>query len=113
MAVPGNVYSERSAGPNNLLRSGAIIVTDVVDILSALNFETGIVASTPVRAANTSEAAILKLIASEVSSSQSLINESGYSAAEFANIVSLMEITGKVVSSGAGHWVIRGKLDKT
>ena len=113
MAVPGNVYSERSAGPNNLLRNGAIVVTDVVDILSALNFETGVVASTPVRAANTSEATLLKLIAGGVSSSQALIEQSGYNAAEFANIVSLMEITGKIVSSGAGHWVIRGKLGKT
>jgi DNA processing protein len=113
MAVPGNVYSERSAGPDNLLRQGAIVVTDVVDVLAALNFDTGIVASTPVRAANASEAKLLKLMAAGTTNSQALIEASGYTPAEFANIMSLMEITGKVTSSGAGHWAVRGKTTKT
>jgi DNA processing protein len=112
MAVPGSVYSDQSAGPNNLLRSGAIIVTDVVDVLSALNFETGVVASTPVRAANSSEATVLALIVKGINSSQALIEASGYSAANLANIMSLMEITGKIASTGAGHWAIRGKFNE-
>jgi DNA processing protein len=108
MGVPGSIHSERSAGPNNLLKKGGIVVTDFVDVLKALNFETGVVANTPVRAASSSEAKILELMANGVTNSQALIEESGYSAAEFANIISLMEITGKIASLGAGHWGVRG-----
>jgi DNA processing protein len=112
MATPGSINAERSAGPNNLIKDGAIVITNVVDVLSALNFDTGIVAATPVRASNSSEAKLLELIQNGVTGSQALIDKSGYSAPEFANIISLMEITGKIVSIGAGHWGIHGRLSK-
>ncbi len=37
MAVPGPITSPRSAGPNNLLKAGAIPVTSAADVLIALN----------------------------------------------------------------------------
>ncbi len=39
-AIPGNVFSDQSIGANNLLKQGAQVVTEVNDILSALNFAT-------------------------------------------------------------------------
>jgi DNA processing protein len=108
MGVPGSINSERSAGPNNLIKKGAVPITDVVDVLAALNFETGLVAATPVRAASASEAKLLGLMAEGTTNSQALIEASGYSAAEFANLISLMEITGKVANLGGGHWGVRG-----
>ena len=109
MAIPGNITSERAAGPNNLIKSGALAVTDVIDVLNALNFESGAVAATPVRAASASEAKILDLLSQGINATQDLIAQSGYSASEFANIISLMEITGKLTNLGAGHWSIRGR----
>jgi DNA processing protein len=38
MAVPGNITSLTSAGPNNLIRSGAVPVTSASDILEALGY---------------------------------------------------------------------------
>jgi DNA processing protein len=39
MAVPGNITSLASAGPNNLLRAGAVPVTSASDVLAAIGFE--------------------------------------------------------------------------
>ena len=107
MAVPGNITSPRAAGPNNLLRTGGVVVTGASDVLAALNFETGAVADIPVLAKSPQEAKILALMREGVSSSQDLIEASGYPANEFANIISLMEITGKVRNLGAGVWTPR------
>lgn len=38
-AVPGNIYSQGSVGPNNLIKMGAKMVTEAADILEALNLE--------------------------------------------------------------------------
>jgi DNA processing protein len=104
MAVPGHITSERSAGPNNLLRNGATPVTGTSDVIAAINFDTNAVAALPVRAQSPEEAKILELIRSGINSSQQLIETSGYSASQFANIIGLMEITGKVRNLGAGSW---------
>jgi DNA processing protein len=105
MAVPGHVTSARSAGPNNLLRSGAVPITGTSDVLAALDL--GGMLAKPVRARNSEEASVLELLGQGVSNSQEIIDKSGMSAAEFANIITLMEITGKVRNLGAGTWVSR------
>lgn len=103
MAVPGNIDSPRSAGPNNLLKSGAIPITCAADVLSALNMDG--IAQTPIKAESQEEALVLDLLTHGVTSSQALIEQSRLSASQFANIISLMEITGKVRNLGAGQWV--------
>lgn len=37
-AVPGNIFSEKSLGCNNLIKNGAILLNDVKDILKKYNF---------------------------------------------------------------------------
>jgi hypothetical protein len=61
----------------------------------------------PVPAQSREEATILDLLKSGAGKSQDLIEQSGLTAAQFANIISLMEITGKVRNLGAGQWVVR------
>ncbi|MFH1173396.1 MAG: DNA-processing protein DprA, partial [bacterium] len=39
LAVPGNIYSPLSAGPNNLIKMGAKAVTNIEDILETLNLK--------------------------------------------------------------------------
>jgi hypothetical protein len=73
-------------------------------VIAAINFDTNAVAALPVRAQSPEEAKILELIRSGINSSQQLIETSGYSASQFANIIGLMEITGKVRNLGAGSW---------
>lgn len=107
MAVPGSITSPRSAGPNNLIKIGAIPVTNITDILAPLDLESQAVKVRPAAAQNAEEALIFKLIDQDISSSEQLIAESQMSASQFAHVISLMEITGKVRNLGAGTWIRR------
>lgn len=112
MAVPGNITSLRSAGPNNLIRDGAMAVTGATDVIAALNFDSGVMAAIPVSAKSPEEARVLELMSQGMNTSQQLIEASGFSASQFANIISLMEITGKVRNLGAGVWGARQTAPK-
>lgn len=107
MAVPGSIFNPRSAGPNNLIRSGAIPVTSAQDILDALDMTTTAKLKKPraVGPASAEEAAIIKLLNTGITNSDELIRRSNLGAAQFAQVISLMEITGKVKSLGAGIWI--------
>lgn len=106
MAVPGNVTSAYSAGPNNLLRTkDAQAITSGTDAIVALGFHAS--EAVPVAAQSADEALIIKLIREGAGTTEALIARSELSAAKFANIISLMEITGKVRNLGAGNWVRR------
>ena len=107
MAVPGNITSLSSAGSNQLLKAGAGVVTEAKDVLDALNLEAGLLAQPPPSPASAEEAAILELISQGISTSRELIERSQLSAAAFAHVISLMEISGKVRNLGAGTWVQR------
>lgn len=105
MAVPGNITSAFSAGPNNLIRAGATPITSATDAINALGFHAR--EAVPVSAQSPDEALLIKLLSAGASSSEDLIVASKFTAAQFANIISLMEITGKVRNLGAGNWVVR------
>jgi DNA processing protein len=106
MAVPGNITSPTSVGPNNLIRTGqGMAITSSTDVISELGFLAR--EAVPVPAQSKDEAKIVELLKEGVSSSERLIEVGKFTAAQFANIISLMEITGKVRNLGAGQWVIR------
>lgn len=106
MVVPGNITSQNSAGPNNLLRKGAIPISCTEDVLNELNytFSNKVVAAQP---KSKDEAKILELLKNGHNTSESLIRASAMEASQFANVITLMEITGKVRNLGAGNWVAR------
>lgn len=105
MAVPGNITNTNSAGPHKHIREGATLVTGSADVMSILNLEE--IAQQPVKASGPEEQAIINLITKGTTHTQELIEQSHLSAAQFANIISLMEISGKVRNLGAGKWVTR------
>jgi DNA processing protein len=107
MAVPGDITRLTAAGPNNLIRNGATPVTSSTDVLEALGLNTAAIPASLVRAQNPHEARIVELLKSGRSRSQELIDDTGLEAAEFASIISLMELTGKVRNLGAGVWAAR------
>ncbi len=106
MAVPGNINSMRSAGTNNLIKTGATLVTSGSDVLAAMGFESRILQK-PVKADSKEEGMILDLLKEGITQSEELIARTGMSASEFANIITLMEISGKVYNLGAGNWTTR------
>ena len=108
MAVPGDVTREVSAGCNNLIYGGAHMVRNATDVLIALGLnDRAIPLARPVMPQSAQEATIMELLKRNVETSQDLIEESHFTAPEFANIISLMEITGKVRNLGAGRWAAR------
>jgi len=107
MAVPGRITDETSAGTNNLIRTGAIPVTSSSDVLQALEMPTGLIPASVIKAQNPHEQLILEILESGKSTSERLIERTGLTAPEFASVISLMEITGKVRNLGAGHWAHR------
>ena len=107
MAVPGNVSSARSAGPNNLLKTGAKPVCDAVDILAELELASPNLAPKTIKADSKEEAQILELLSSGVNTTHDLIEHSKINAQQIASILSLMEITGKIRNMGAGQWIVR------
>ncbi len=106
MAIPGNITSPRSAGPNNLIRAGATAITSASDVLTLLRLKPNQALVRP-QPGTRQEAIIFALIEHGITTSPELIARSKLSAAEFANVISLMEITGKVRNLGAGTWARR------
>lgn len=103
MAVPGNITSNTSRGTNNLIKTGAVPVTDAADILFALKLEatTGNVAVLP---ANAEEAAILDQMKNGMTDINQLQQSSKLTPELFNQTITMLEITGKVRPLGAGHW---------
>jgi DNA processing protein len=107
MAVPGSINSNLSEATNTLLVAGAAPITKTKDVLDFLGLSSTQLPAPPVAPANKEEAVILKLLDARVSSSRELIARSGLSASRFAQVISLMEINGKVKNLGAATWVRR------
>lgn len=106
MAVPGNTTSPRSAGPNNLIKTGAKLVTDAVDVLTELELSSKVLKPKNIKADSTEEAMVLELLQDGVNSTQGLIESTEIDAATMASVLSLMEITGKIKNMGAGMWIV-------
>lgn len=105
MAVPGNITSPRSAGPNNLIKRGALAVTDFTDVLAELGLENPAMVSYKPKADSKEEAIIIELLSDKALSTEQLINKTGIDSTSIASVISLMEITGKIRNIGAGMWI--------
>lgn len=103
MAVPGNITSSTSMGTNNLIKTGAVVITNVGDVLNALdiNQQTTILTVIP---ANKEEAAVLDLMQKGISEINQLQNASTLSPELFNQTLTMLEISGKIRPLGSGHW---------
>jgi DNA processing protein len=105
MAVPGNITSLKSAGPNNLIKNGASAVTDYSDVLAILGLESPNMVKHKPKADSREEAKIIELLSEQALSTEQLISKTGLDAINIASVISLMEITGKIRNLGAGLWI--------
>lgn len=103
MAVPGNITSPTSMGTNNLIKAGALPVTDVSDILTALGLD-GKHKQLEILAANAEEQAILSLIKKGITDSSELLAQSELASPIFNQTLTMLELTGKIQPLGSGHW---------
>lgn len=107
MAVPGNITSPGSEGTNNLLKTGAVLITDIDDMLLALNMEfSGQQKQLPL-ADNEAEQVILELMIKGLTDGAELLEESGLAPKVFNQTLTMLEISGKISPLGSGHWGIK------
>lgn len=100
MAVPGNITSELSKGPNNLIKQGAAPVTSTSDILEGLGlgliFIPEAVSAEKSLALSTNENKIFALIEYEPVSLEILVQKSGLPPGEVMTGLMFLEIKGCV-----------------
>ena len=106
MAVPGNTTSLRSAGPNNLIKNGAQLITNASDVLAYLGLESPELVKVRPKADSKEEALIMEILSGQSMTTQQIIDETKIDAVSIASIISLMEITGKIRNLGAGSWIL-------
>lgn len=103
MAVPGNITSELSSGTNNLIKVGALPVTEIRDILSAMNLTQNAASEAPIGATE-EENTVLGLLSNGMSDASELLYHSSLAPHLFNQTLSMLEITGKIRPIGNGHW---------
>lgn len=105
MAVPGNITSEQSHGTNNLIKMGATPVTNIQDVLAAMNLQVQ-AQEKQVFGDTEEENSILQLLGQGISDGSELLHKSELPAPAFNQALTMLEITGKIRPLGAGHWGI-------
>jgi DNA processing protein len=106
MAVPGNITSPGSEGCNNLIKSGAIPVTDTTDVFFALNLKPDKAKRAVQFGGNTEQQIVIKLIGEGISSQEELVIASKFEASRISNILTVLEINGVARSLGSGNWTL-------
>ncbi|HMS23691.1 MAG TPA: DNA-processing protein DprA [Candidatus Saccharibacteria bacterium] len=106
MAIPGNINSLMSGGTNNLIKSGAHLISEVSDVLSILKLdEDSSQQSLPV-ALSKEEYIILSLLKEGISDGLELQTKSDLDPAMYGQTLTMLEISGKVKPLGNNKWAI-------
>jgi len=108
MAVPGPITNPLCAGPNNLLKMGAVPVTCADDVLKALNIELVDISEKDYEllAGNEYELRIIQQLMAGVTDGEIIAVNTGLSAQEFNVHLTMLEIRGVITPLGANHWTL-------
>lgn len=107
-AVPGNVNSPASKGPNNLIQQGAKLVTGANDILEELNVKQ-VLEKTAVQLAlpdSPEEAALMGHLSGQPVHVDDLSRLTGLPSNTVSSTLALMELKGTVRHVGGMHYVL-------
>jgi DNA processing protein len=107
-AVPGNVTSPISQGPNRLIQEGAKLVSGVDDILEELNIHM-VADKVAVQLAlpeSAEEAVLLSLLSGQPSHIDELSRESGLTSPVVSSTLTMMELKGMVQQVGGMQYVL-------
>ena len=102
--IPGNITSPMSKGTNQLLREGALCITDAADILALLDVKPLALSKVKHVKANDQESAILQELEKGHSSLDQLQAATSMSTSELQSTVTMLEIEGHVTQSETGEY---------
>ena len=106
-AIPGPIFSPLSAGPNQLIRDGAGLVTQAQDILEALNLSTAAIQQ-EVQATfpdDPTEAALFELVGYTPQHIDELRRQSDLPIPLVSSTLAMLELKGLIRQSGAMQYV--------
>lgn len=104
-AVPGQIYTETSRGPNNLIKMGAKLVTEAADILSDLNIASTAVIVKTVTPDTKEEQILLDLLVGDPIHADELIKSSGLDTGQVTTTLTFLEMKGKVRNVGGNQYI--------
>jgi DNA processing protein len=108
MAVPGNINSQTSVGPNQLIKMGAKVVTSAVDVLETLdlNFVKQFVENKKILPASREEELLLRYLSTEPRHIDEIIENSKLNTSTANAALIMMEMKGLVRHLGGGNYVL-------
>lgn len=107
-SVPGPIFSPTSSGTNNLIKSGAKLVSSIKDILEELNLKKRIATQNARKIIPSSkeEELILKTLSAETLHIDKIIKLSNLHPGLAISTLSIMEIKGMVKNIGGQNYII-------
>jgi len=104
-AVPGNIFSKTSAGPNGLIKNGAKMTAAITDILEELNIKIDIInPEIGVAGLPPEEKLILDLLGDEPQDLDKIIQKSKMHPSETMSAVTMLEIKGLIKNQGGNNY---------
>lgn len=104
LAVPGNINSPVSVGTNNLIKAGAIPVTDYNDVLHAMDLRPHHTKPKDIKGRNANEQTVIDLIIQGNDDGDELLKKSQLSISDFNQVMTMLEIGGKIRCLGNNQW---------
>jgi DNA processing protein len=95
-AVPGNITNPLSIGTNNLIKSGAQLITSAQDVLNALGIQSTEKVKEEVFGDTAEEQAIIDLMRQGITEMDQLQQQSNLEPALFSQTLTMLEISGKI-----------------
>lgn len=104
LAVPGKINSPTSSGTNNLIKSGAILVTSYLDIYDALGIKENKLTQSQFLGDTNEETMLINIIQSGITSGEKMHIESKLSIDTFQQTLTMLEIKGAIRPLGNNNW---------
>ncbi|MCX6723262.1 MAG: DNA-processing protein DprA [Candidatus Staskawiczbacteria bacterium] len=95
-AVPGQIYSVNSAGPNKLIKNGAKMITCSKDVLEEIGFVQQLLVPIKINTESDEEKLIISALENESLHVDKIIEKTKLNASVVATTLALMEISGKI-----------------
>jgi len=105
--VPGNITSPLSAGCNSLIKQGAHPITCIEDVLEIVAPDLLHPQTSLPLGNNPAESKIIELLQSGIRDGDELQALSEINASQFAQTITIMEISGTIRGLGGNQWTLR------